>query len=142
MSGRVDPRRWQQQHRACTGIRHRLDPWVSDRARACLAQQFHLDEIGDAQSRNVERGAVVPISVKAAHLTVEPTPPVDRLVSLSGGAIRFGGFPARGTGVIPNCVLRDISKVREVGHRTEMLRIVFQLVKSFTHLVNHLIKGC
>src|SRR2546426_10575781 len=41
--------------------------------------------------------------------------------------------------LIPNRVLRDISKMREVGHRTEMLRIVFQLVKSFTHLVNHLI---
>jgi HSP20 family protein len=28
----VVPCRWQQQHRACTGIRHRLNPWVSDRA--------------------------------------------------------------------------------------------------------------
>src|SRR6266849_5446102 len=42
--------------------------------------------------------------------------------------------------LIPICVLRDISKMREVGHRTEMLRIGFQLVKSFTHLVNHGIK--
>lgn len=44
--------------------------------------------------------------------------------------------------LIPNYVLRDISKVREGGQRTEMLRIIFQLVKSFTHLVNHRIKRC
>ncbi len=45
-------------------------------------------------------------------------------------------------GMIPIRVLRDIPKMREVRHRTQMLRIVFQLVKSFTHLGNHLIKGC
>lgn len=29
VSGRVVPWRWQQQHRTCTRIGHRLDPWVS-----------------------------------------------------------------------------------------------------------------
>src|SRR5260370_25221572 len=42
--------------------------------------------------------------------------------------------------VIPISVLRDHSKMREVSHRTEMLRVGFQLIESFTHLVNHVIK--
>ncbi len=32
--------------------------------------------------------------------------------------------------------------MREVGQRTETLRISFQLVESFTDLVNHVIEGC
>ncbi len=31
----------------------------------------------------------------------------------------------RTLGLIPICVLRDVSQMREVSHRTEMLRIVF-----------------
>jgi hypothetical protein len=42
--------------------------------------------------------------------------------------------------LIPISVLRDHSKMREVSHRTETLRVVFQLIESFTHLVNHGIK--
>src|SRR5258707_15843152 len=42
--------------------------------------------------------------------------------------------------IIPTCVLRDTSKMREVGHRTEAFRIGFQLIESVTHLVNDLIK--
>src|SRR5216683_6508045 len=42
--------------------------------------------------------------------------------------------------LIPISVLRDHSKMREVSHRTEMLRVGFQLIESFTHLVNHGIK--
>ena len=42
--------------------------------------------------------------------------------------------------VIPIRVLRDHSKMREVGQRTETLRIGFKLIKSFTHLVNYVIK--
>src|SRR5713101_3787576 len=42
--------------------------------------------------------------------------------------------------IIPISVLRDHSKMREVSHRTEMLRVGFQLIESFTHLVNHGIK--
>ena len=30
--------------------------------------------------------------------------------------------------------------MREVGQRTETLRVGFQLIQSFTHLVNHIIK--
>src|SRR5947209_2819451 len=37
-------------------------------------------------------------------------------------------------------VLRDHSKMREVGQRTERFRVGFQLVESFTYLVNHVIK--
>src|SRR5438067_875555 len=44
--------------------------------------------------------------------------------------------------LIPIRVLRDHSKMREVGQRTQTLRISFQLVESFTDLVNHLIEGC
>jgi hypothetical protein len=42
--------------------------------------------------------------------------------------------------LIPTCVLRDTSKMREVGHRTEAFRIGFQLIESVTYLVNHLIE--
>src|SRR5260221_13472692 len=42
--------------------------------------------------------------------------------------------------LIPISVLRDHSKMGEVGHRTETLRVGFQLIESFTHLVNHGIK--
>ena len=42
--------------------------------------------------------------------------------------------------LIPISVLRDHSKMREVGQRTETLRVGFQLVESIAHLVNHLIK--
>jgi len=42
--------------------------------------------------------------------------------------------------LIPTCVLRDTSKMREVGHRTETFRIGFQLIESVTYLVNHLIE--
>ena len=42
--------------------------------------------------------------------------------------------------LIPTRVLRDTSKMREVGHRTEALWIGFQLIKSVTDLVNHLIE--
>src|SRR6266699_157885 len=49
-------------------------------------------------------------------------------------------FPLDATRLIPTCVLRDTSKMREVGHRTETFRIGFQLIESVTYLVNHLIK--
>lgn len=42
--------------------------------------------------------------------------------------------------LIPICVLRDHSKMGEVGQRTETLRVGFQLVESITHPVNDLIK--
>ena len=42
--------------------------------------------------------------------------------------------------LIPISVLRDHSKMREVGQRTETLLVSFQLIESFTHLVNHVIK--
>src|SRR5260221_11515191 len=42
--------------------------------------------------------------------------------------------------VIPTRVLRDTSKMGEVGHRTEAFRIGFQLIESVTYLVNHLIE--
>ena len=42
--------------------------------------------------------------------------------------------------LIPISVLRDHSKMREVGQRTEIVRISFQLVESLTHFVNHGIK--
>src|SRR6266567_9449872 len=42
--------------------------------------------------------------------------------------------------LIPISVLRDHSKMREVSHRTETLRVGFQLIESFTHLINHGIK--
>src|SRR5713101_3031118 len=42
--------------------------------------------------------------------------------------------------LIPTCVLRDTSKMGEVGHRTEAFRIGFQLIESVTYLVNHLIE--
>jgi hypothetical protein len=42
--------------------------------------------------------------------------------------------------LLPISVLRDHSKMREVSHRTETLRVGFQLIESFTHLINHGIK--
>jgi hypothetical protein len=42
--------------------------------------------------------------------------------------------------LIPTCVLRDASKMREVGHRPEAFRISFQLIESITYLVNDLIE--
>jgi len=42
--------------------------------------------------------------------------------------------------LIPSCVLRDTSKMRKVGHRTEAFRIGFQLIEPVTYLVNDLIK--
>src|SRR6266536_3387415 len=41
---------------------------------------------------------------------------------------------------IPTCVLRDTSKMREIGHRTEAFWIGFQLIEPVTDLVNHLIE--
>ena len=42
--------------------------------------------------------------------------------------------------LIPISVLRDHSKMGKVGHRTETLRVGFQLIESITHLINHVIK--
>ena len=42
--------------------------------------------------------------------------------------------------LIPISVLRDHSKMGEVGQRTETLRVGFQLVEAITHPVNDLIK--
>jgi hypothetical protein len=42
--------------------------------------------------------------------------------------------------LIPISVLRDHSKLREISHRTKTLRVGFQLIESFTYLVNHGIK--
>src|SRR5439155_4612207 len=42
---------------------------------------------------------------------------------------------------IPTCVLRGISEVREVGHRTQLFGLRFQLCECFTQLVNHLQKS-
>jgi hypothetical protein len=50
----METRRWQQQHRACARIGHRLDPRVGDRARTRLARVFHFDEIRYAQAGDVE----------------------------------------------------------------------------------------
>jgi hypothetical protein len=43
--------------------------------------------------------------------------------------------------LIPTCVLRDASKMGKVSHRTETLRISFQLIESITDLVNDLIES-
>jgi hypothetical protein len=48
--------------------------------------------------------------------------------------------PGPQTTVIPTGVLRGISKVREVGHRTQPFRIGFQLGEPFTDLVNDLLQ--
>jgi hypothetical protein len=40
----------------------------------------------------------------------------------------------------PTCVLRETSKMGEVGHRTEALGIGFQLIETVTYLINHLIE--
>ncbi len=42
--------------------------------------------------------------------------------------------------IIPTCVLRGISKVREVGQRTQPFGLRFQLCEPFAHLVNHLLQ--
>src|SRR5574342_849402 len=42
--------------------------------------------------------------------------------------------------LIPTCVLRGISKMRKVGHRTEPFGLRFQLCEPFAHLVNHLLQ--
>src|SRR5712692_8731710 len=75
-----------------------------------------------------------------------PPGPLHR--ALVDASIRLRGQPgprspqlhARCRGLIPTCVLRDTSKMREVGHRTEAFRIGFQLIESVTYLVNHLIQ--
>ncbi len=58
-------------------------------------------------------------------------------VLVIGGGI--GGL-CLAQGLIPTCVLRDTSKMGEVGHRTETFRIGFQLIESLTDLVNHLLE--
>ncbi|MGZ3642970.1 MAG: hypothetical protein ACXVCM_03880 [Ktedonobacteraceae bacterium] len=50
------------------------------------------------------------------------------------------GESTHGEYLIPISVLRDHSKMGEVGQRTETLRVGFQLVETITHPVNHLIK--
>src|SRR6266851_8998295 len=45
-----------------------------------------------------------------------------------------------GSWLIPTCVLSDRSKVREVRHGTQAFGLGFQLGKSDTEFVNHLIK--
>jgi hypothetical protein len=45
-----------------------------------------------------------------------------------------------GWAIIPTCVLRGISKVRKVGHRTQPFGLRFQLCEPFAHLVNHLLQ--
>ncbi len=42
--------------------------------------------------------------------------------------------------LIPTCVLRDTSKMGKVGHRTDALRISFQLIESIADLVYDLIE--
>ncbi len=41
--------------------------------------------------------------------------------------------------LIPTCVLRDISKVRKIGHRTQLFGFRFQVCKLFAQLVNYLL---
>jgi hypothetical protein len=55
---------------------------------------------------------------------------------------RRHGHPTklRGDVLIPTCILRGTSKMREVGHRPEAVRIGFQLIESLTHLINYLIE--
>src|SRR5207247_7644044 len=53
---------------------------------------------------------------------------------------RTDGSSSHHRDLIPTCVLRDTSKMREVGHRTETFRISFQLIESITYLLNHLIE--
>src|SRR6266571_823265 len=42
--------------------------------------------------------------------------------------------------LIPTCVLRGISKVRKVGHRTQLFGLGFQLGEFFAQFVNHLLQ--
>jgi len=99
MSGRRIACRRQQQRRACAGVRHRLDPWVGNRASASLARLFHVDEIGDAQARNIHGRAVIPIAIGGAVLTPQPPAPLHIRCAVLWRAIGLGGLPAPRTGV-------------------------------------------
>src|SRR5207247_3837024 len=63
-----------------------------------------------------------------------------RLASFSSCCFLSAAFRLSAQALIPTCVLRDTSKMREVGHRTETFRISFQLIESITYLLNHLIE--
>src|SRR2546428_11101071 len=76
---------------------------------------------------NIEKGSIFP----------GETPPRSSISSLVEDC-----FPASiiMRAFIPIRVLRDHSKMGEVGQRTETLRVGFQLIESFSQLDNHLIK--
>src|SRR6266700_5823609 len=76
-----------------------------------------------------------------AQATCSSLPPV-LMVRCMDSSVRFRAKanPRRASNLIPTRILRDTSKMGEVGHRTEMFGIGLQLVESVTHLVNHLIE--
>jgi hypothetical protein len=90
-----------------------------------IDQAFFL---GATQHNNFDDG------VRLARLTVEK----DYGITIDRYAwVGLSGFASV---IIPICVLRATSKMREVGHRTEAFWIGFQLIKSVTDLVNDLIE--
>src|SRR5579884_3550364 len=99
MSSRPWASRRQQQRRACARIGHRLNPKVRNGARTRLARVFHLDEIRDAQTGNIQRGAVIAISVETAYLTPHPASPLHSFTALIGSAIGLRGLPTMRAGM-------------------------------------------
>ncbi len=91
--------RWQQQHRTCTGIRNRLDPWVSDGARPRLAQVFHLDEVRHAQASDIHRCDIIAVAVVPTGRTTEPASPFHGLGPIRRLAIGGRWFAAVGAGM-------------------------------------------
>src|SRR5438045_2375394 len=90
-------RRRQQQRRAGGRINHRLDHWVKDRASASLARQFHLEKIGHAQARNIDRGRVVTVCLVVAVRAIQPPSPLHGFGAIMGRAIGVGALAAAWT---------------------------------------------
>ena len=92
------------------------------------------------QLRALRRAAQVETMERSRYRMQEQESPFDSIVKFMAPESRRVLDLAREEMLIPIRVLRDHSKMREVGQRTETLRVGFQLIQSITHLVNHGIK--
>jgi len=93
--------RRKQQHRAVRDIRARLDRRIGHGASLCFPSCLHLGQEGYTEPRDIDRRAVVPVSIVGTVRTHQPAPPFHGIGSMvyARRAIGVGGLAAAGAGV-------------------------------------------
>src|SRR5260221_14355942 len=93
--------RRKQQHRAACDIRARLDRRIGHGASLCFPSRLHLGKEGYTEPRDIDRRAVVPVSIVGTVRTHQPAPPFHGIGSMvyARGAIGVGGLATTWGGV-------------------------------------------